>query len=238
MMHSLSRALLATATLFLSVTGIAAAQASASTTALSRQFSRIDFGISAVGQFTGTVSGPIVPTGASNCYIGPPFTGPCTNVVAQYASNTVGASGDIRYIAKPYIGVEFNYVWGRYTENYSPAPNGNSSFQVQTTSNEYSFGWVVTPPHPIFGFQPFASAGAGTNQFKPTAGGGNGAPHQFRATYYYNVGLQKEILNSSFGIRVAFRETFYLAPDFGQNYLTILKHTTTIQPNAGFYYRF
>src|SRR5580693_7664107 len=62
LMHSLSRALLATATLFLSVTGIAAAQ----TTPLSRQLSRIDFGISGVGQLTGTVSGPIVPTGASN----------------------------------------------------------------------------------------------------------------------------------------------------------------------------
>ena len=223
-MHSLSRALLATATLFLSVTGIAAAQ----TTAVSRQFARIDFGISAVGQLTGTVSGPIVPSGAPNAGV----------VTSQFASNTVGAMGNIRYVAKPYIGVEFNYVWGRYTENYSPAPNGASLFQVQTTSNETSFGWVVTPPHLIFGMQPFASAGAGTNNFKPTAGGGNGAPHQYRATYYYNVGVQKQLFDSNFGIRASFRETFYLAPDFGQNYLTILKHTTTLQPTVGFYLRF
>lgn len=223
-MHSLSRALLATATLFLSVTGIAAAQ----TTPFSRQMSRIDFGISAVGQLTGTVSGPIVPSGAANAGV----------VTSQYASNTVGAMGNIRYIAKPYIGVEFNYVWGRYTENYSPAPNGAPLFQVQTTSNETSFGWVVTPPYPIFGMQPFASAGAGTNNFKPTAGGGNGAPHQYRATYYYNVGVQKQLFDSNFGIRASFRETFYLAPDFGQNYLTILKHTTTLQPTVGFYLRF
>jgi hypothetical protein len=223
-MHSLSRALLATATLFLSVTGIAAAQ----TSAVSKQFSRIDFGISGVGQLTNTVSGPIVPTGAPNY----------PAVTSQYASNTVGAMANVRYVAKPYVGIEFNYVWGRYTENYSPAPDGSSLFQIQTTSNEYSFGWIVTPPHPIFGMQPFASAGAGTNQFKPTAGGGNGAPHQFRATYYYNVGLQKELFDSNFGIRASFRETFYLAPDFGQNYLTILKHATTYQPTAGFYYRF
>jgi hypothetical protein len=181
-----------------------------------------------VGQLTGTVSGPIVPTGASNAGI----------PTSQFASNTVGAMGNIRYVAKPYVGVEFNYVWGRYTENYSPAPDGSSLFQVQTTSNETSFGWVVTPPYPIFGFQPFASAGAGTNNFKPTAGGGNGAPHQYRATYYYNVGVQKEIFDSNFGIRASFRETFYLAPDFGQNYLTILKHTTTLQPTVGFYLRF
>ncbi|HXS14483.1 MAG TPA: hypothetical protein VN734_17420 [Acidobacteriaceae bacterium] len=223
-MHSLSRALLATATLFLSVTGIAAAQ----TTALSRQLARVDFGISGAGEFTNTVSGPIVAGGAANS----------GTVTSQYASNTVGALGNIRYVAKPYVGVEFNYGWARYTENYSPAPNGASLFQVQTTANEYSFGWIVTPPHPIFGLQPFASAGAGTTQFKPTGGGGNGAPHQFRATYYYNVGVQKEIADSHFGVRVSFRENFYIAPDFGQNYLTIKQHATTLQPTAGFYLRF
>lgn len=224
-MHSLSRALLATASFFLSVTGIAAAQ---TPSAFSRQMSHVDFGISAVGQITGTVSGPIIPGGAPNH----------GTTLSQYASDTVGATANIRYAPKPYVGVEFNYVWGRYTENYSPAPNGGSLFQVQTTSNEYSFGYLITPPHLIFSLQPFASAGAGTNQFKPTGGGGNGAPHQFRATYYYNVGLQKELFNSNFGMRASFRETFYLAPDFGQNYLTILKHTTTYQPTVGFYVRF
>lgn len=224
-MHSLSRALLATATLFLSATGIAAAQ---TPSGFSRQMSRIDFGISAVGQLNGTVSGPILPPGAPNF----------GHVVTQYGSNTVGASGNVRYTAKPYVGIEFNYVWGRFTENYSPAPNLSSLFQIQTTSNEYSFGYLVTPPHQIFGLQPFASAGAGTTQFKPTAGGGNGAPHQFRATYYYNVGVQKELFDSNFGVRASFRQNFLLAPDFGQNYLTILKHTYTIQPTFGFYVRF
>ena len=234
-MHSLSRALLVTASFFLSVTGIAAAQ----TTAFARQMSRVDFGISGAGELNNTVSGRIIPTGAPNCYITPPpNSGPCTNVVSQFASNTVGALANIRYVAKPYMGIEFNYGWARYTENYSPAPNNSSLFQIQTTANEYSFGYLVTPPHPIFGLQPFASAGAGTTQFKPTGGGGQGAPHQFRATYYYNVGLQKELFNSNFGMRVSFRQNFFLAPDFGQNYLTIKKRATTLQPTIGFYLRF
>jgi hypothetical protein len=225
-MHSLSRALLATATLLLSVTGIAAAQTT--TSAFARQLSKVDLGISGAGEFNRSVSGPILPSGAPN-------TGVNT---AQYASNTVGALVNIRYTAKPYVGVEFNFGWARYTENYTPAPNGSNLFQIQTTANEYSFGYLVTPPHPIFGLQPFASAGAGTTQFKPTGGGGNGAPHQFRATYYYNVGLQKDLFNGNFGMRASFRENFFLAPDFGQNYLTILKHTTTYQPTFGFYLRF
>jgi hypothetical protein len=225
-MHSLSRALLATATLLLSVTGIAAAQTT--TSAFARQLSKVDLGISGAGEFNRSVSGPILPSGAPN-------TGVNT---AQYASNTVGALVNIRYTAKPYVGVEFNFGWARYTENYTPAPNGSNLFQIQTTANEYSFGYLVTPPHPIFGLQPFASAGAGTTQFKPTGGGGNGAPHQFRATYYYNVGLQKDLFNGNFGMRASFRENFFLAPDFLQNYLTILKRTTTYQPTVGFYLRF
>src|SRR5579875_2074215 len=222
-MHSLSRALLATAAVLVSVTGIAAGQ----TTALSRQLSRVDLGISGAGAFNKTVSGPVLPTGAANY----------GTVLTQYGSNTLGALVNIRYIAKPYIGVEFNYGWARYTEKYSPAPNGGSLFQIQTTANEYSLGWIVTPPHPIFGLQPFVSAGAGSTEFKPTAGGGLGAPKQARATYYYNVGIQKDVF-SNFGLRASFRQNFLLAPDYGQNYLTILQHTTTIEPTAGFYLRF
>lgn len=225
-MHSLSRALLATATLLLSVTGIAAAQTT--TSPFARQLSKVDLGISGAGEFNRSVTGPILPSGAPNVGVN----------TAQYASNTVGALVNIRYTAKPYVGVEFNFGWARYTENYTPAPDGSSLFQIQTTANEYSFGYLVMPPHPIFGLQPFASAGAGTTQFKPTGGGGNGAPHQFRATYYYNVGLQKDLFNGNFGMRASFRENFFLAPDFLQNYLTILKHTTTYQPTAGFYLRF
>jgi hypothetical protein len=217
--------MLATATLFLSLTGIAAAQ----TTPFARQMARIDFGISGAGQLNNTVSGPVLPTGAPNAGVH----------MTQFGSNTVGALVSLRYTAKPYFGIEFNYGWGRYTENYSPSPDLSSNlFQIQTTANEYSFGYLVTPPHPIFGLQPFVSAGAGTTQFKPTGGGGQGAPHQFRATYYYSVGLQKELFDSNFGMRASFRENFLLAPDFGQNYLTIKQRATTIQPTIGFYLRF
>jgi hypothetical protein len=222
-MQSLSRALLATATLLISFSGIAAAQ----TTPLSRQLSRVDLGISGAGALNKTVSGPIIPTGAPNF----------GTVMTQFGSNTFGALANVRYIAKPYVGVEFNYGWARYTENYSPGPTGGL-FQVQTTANEYSFGWIVTPPHPIFGLQPFASAGAGSTEFKPTGGGGEGEPKQARATYYYNVGVQQEFSDSHFGLRVSFRQNFFLAPDYGQNYLTIKQHTTTIQPTAGFFLRF
>ena len=153
-------------------------------------------------------------------------------------ADIIALMGEAGYDAMAVGNHEFNYGWARYTQNFTPGFNGASLFQIQNTANEYSLGWVVTPPHPIFGFQPFVSAGAGSTEFKPTAGGGEGAPKQARATYYYNVGLQREFPDSHFGVRVSFRQNFFLAPDFGQNYLTILQHTTTIQPTAGFFLRF
>jgi hypothetical protein len=57
-------------------------------------------------------------------------------------------------------------------------------------------------------------------------------------TYYYSLGLQQSYANGHFGLRAGFRELFFLDPDFGQNYLTILKHATTYEPMIGFYLRY
>ncbi len=198
-------------------TATAAAQ-----TSLDRQLQYLDFGVQAIGQFTGSVSGPVVLPAVDSGAL-----------VSQNASSTVAALGTLRYTPRPYLGVEFNGSYGRFTEDYSVAP-----FQIQTEVNEFTFGYVVTPPYRIFGVKPYASVGAGTIRFAPTKGGGQGAPSEARLGEYYNVGIQKEILSDNFGVRVGFRQLFYEAPDFVQNYLTINKHTVTSEPMIGFYLRF
>ena len=75
-------------------------------------------------------------------------------------------------------------------------------------------------------------------EFAPTPGGGLGFPTQARATYYYSLGLQREYFSEHFGFRAAFRQNFFLAPDYGQNFLTIKQHTTTTSPAFGFYLKF
>jgi hypothetical protein len=203
---------------------VLSAQTDVPETPLVKQLHKLDLGVSGVGIYNTTVSGPIVPTQA-------PDYG---QVVTQYGSNTAGALVTLRYIAKPYVGLEFNYGYARYTENYTVAPG-----QIQTKVSEYTFGYIATPPHPIFGLQPYLGAGAGSQAFKPTPHGGQGAPEKARATYYYTLGVQKELgQNGHFGIRAGFRELFFLDPDFGQNYLTILKHSNTYEPQAGFYLRY
>lgn len=191
-------------------------------TRLQRQLANVDLGLQATGQFTGTVSGPVVL----------PAVDTGTNIT-QSVSNTVGFLGTLRYAPRPYLGAEFNGSYVRYTESYNVAP-----LQIQTQSNEFTFGYLVTPPYRIFGVKPFASVGVGTIRFAPTRGGGQGAPPEARMGEYYNVGFQKELFSENFGLRAGFRQLFFEAPDFVQNYLTINKRTSTVEPTIGFYLRF
>ena len=201
-------------------------------TALQKQLDKVDLSIAGVGIFNNTVSGTVIPVAPNQGL-----------AMSQFGSNTLGALVSIHYPAKPYFGLEFNYSYARYTENFEgPAvtsflPVGLSTFQVQTKVNEYTFGYLITPPYTIFGLQPFASVGAGPMAFKPTPGGGQELPEKARMTYYYSLGFGKD-LSPHFGLRAGFRELFFLDPDFGQNYLTILKHATTYEPMAGFYIRY
>jgi hypothetical protein len=209
--------------------GTASAQTDTPPTKLDKQLHKLDLSVNVVGEYNRTVTGTVVP---STTDTGLPIT--------QFGSNTAGALVALHYVPRPYVGFELNYGYARYTENYEgvaiQTALDTTNFQAQAKVNEYTFGYLVTPPHPVFGLQPFASAGYGVLAFKPTAGGGQELPEKARAEYYYSLGLQKDY--GHLGLRAGFRELFFLAPDFGQNYLTILKHTTTYEPMAGFYFRY
>jgi hypothetical protein len=197
-------------------------RAQAPQTEWDRQLARTELGGTAIGIITKGVSG----TNTLNP--------PNEQMITQDGSTTVGVLGTIRYTKSPLIGLEGNYSFARYTENFSAYIIGGA----QTRVNEYSLGWVFHL-HNFFTTQPFVSVGAGTTGFHPTAGGGQGLPFQYRATYYYNVGLDKALFRSQhFGARLAMRQVFFKAPDFGQNYLTIDKQTNTLEPSLGFYLKF
>lgn len=223
------------AALFASTLGVAHAQTTAPPNGFQKQMERLDLSVSGVGIYNNTVTGTVVT------YLAADNQG---QSITERGSNTLGALISIHYIAKPYVGLEFNYSYARYDEdftgpgiaNYFVPPSG-PEFQVQSKVNEYTFGYLITPPHLVLGWQPFISAGAGPQGFKPTPLGGQELPEKARMTYYYSLGLQKNY-GQHLGLRVGFRELFFLAPDFGQNYLTILQHATTMEPMAGFYLRY
>ena len=80
--------------------------------------------------------------------------------------------------------------------------------------------------------------GAGTTGFNPTPFGGQGLLQQYRANYYYAVGAEAPIYGPHLSIRAQVRQSFYLAPDFGANYLTIKQRTNTFEPGFGFVLRY
>jgi hypothetical protein len=199
-----------------------------------KQLQRLDLTLSAVGIFNSKVNGTVVNNlAALNA----------GEAMGQYGSNTVGFQASLQYVVKPYIGLEFNYGESRYTEHFTGLGVAHfqnlfsTGFLVQADASEFTIGWLVHPPHPIFGLQPFLSAGAGTQAFRPTAFGGQEEPEQARMVYYYSLGVTKEV-SKHFGFRGGFRELFFLDPDFGQNYLTILQHATTYEPTVGVYFHY
>lgn len=194
-------------------------------TFLSRQLDRLDVGVGGAAVITKSVSG--------------------TNYLSQPvdldSSTTLGAVVQVRYTKSPLLGLEFNYSYARFNENFSGSPfGGNAStavpFGVQTNASEYTVGYVAHLPS-ILGFQPFAGGGAGATAFKPTPLGGQSLPERARATYYYDIGVDDQFTRF-FGVRAQFRQAFYKAPDFGQNYLTINQQTITSEPTVGFYIKF
>lgn len=166
----------------------------------------------------------------------------------QVPGSTLGALVTIRYTKSPYFGLEFNYTYARFTQkfrcntgtpNFPCNPGDDIYFPggVQNNASEYSFGYVIHPPREFFGTKPFVSLGLGATAFRPTSFGGQGLSSRARMTYFYAVGLEKE-LSPHFGLRGQLRQTFYKAPDFGQNLITLQQQTWTFEPGFGFVVHF
>ena len=214
------------------VSGVSSARAQADAgsvppTRFDRLVSHFSFAASAVGEFDSSVSGPVQNN-----------VSPSDGTLSVQPTHSVGAMGTIRAKRSPWVGGEFNYRWAKYTYNFNYTNSGVVNFSSQNTANELTLGYIAQPDHPVFGFQPFVGVGAGSVEFKPSKSSGSGLPVQARAAYYYTVGGDKPIVNDTFGLRVGFRQVFYLAPDFGQNYLLIKKLAISSEPTVGFYVHF
>lgn len=187
-------------------------------TKMQRFFSHIDVGLEGTGVFTKSVTG----------------TTPLDTTVTQSGSNTFGGLFAVRATKSPWVGMEVNLGYSRYTQSYTCCQLEGGA---QANAEEFTVGYVVHPPTTIFGTKPSFSAGSGVLAFKPTSLGGQNFNTQARQVYYYSANTDVPLADF-FAIRLGFRQQFYLAPDFGQNYITIKKHTTTSEPVVGFIFHF
>jgi len=198
-------------------------QADAAPTPLGRFLTHIDVGLNGTGVFTRQTTGTVT-TGATK-----------GTTLTQNTSNTFGGLFTLRATKSPYVGLEGNVGYARFTESYSCC---NLQGGAQSNAYEYTLGYLIHPPHEIFGAKPYAAVGAGTVAFRPTVNGGQSLSTQARAVYYYHVGADIPAYSDFFSIRLGFRQLFYLAPDFGQNYLTTKQRTVTSEPVIGFVFHF
>jgi hypothetical protein len=219
--------------LFLSLTAFsiaASAQTTAAETPLDKFAAHFDLGVSATGEITSNTSGPN--------YL--------NQQLALAPSTTVGALVELRYTRSPRVGIALNYGFARYTDNYT-FTNGNNTpsgtFQgalgIQTQAAEYTLGYVGHFGEFLGIIHPFIGLGGGVMAFRPTPGGGSGLHvGESRGLAYYAVGAEAPLLGDNFGLRVQFRQQFFGAPDFNQNYLANGARSSTIQPTVGFYLKF
>jgi hypothetical protein len=181
--------------------------------------------------FNSTVTGPVIPLAAN--------TG---QSITQYGSNTLGALVSIGYTAKPYVGFEFNYGYARYTENYTGAGSvvccTTNDFQIQTGADEITLGYVAHPPHPIFGLQPYPRRRRGLHRVQAHSTRRRRCQPNTPAPCTTTPSACRRTSRRTSACAWAFRQLFFLDPDYGLNYLTILKHANTYEPAAGFYLRY
>jgi hypothetical protein len=219
-------------------------------TALQKQLAKVDLGLVAVGEIGTSVSG-IEQRDAHVTTVFDGTTYTSSTLLAISPSSTAGELATLRYTAKPWVGFEFNFGNLRYTQNYTftttttPAPPANFPSSpnylvggVQSGARELTLGYVAHLKYHPLGITPYLGVGGGTIKFTPTPGGGQHLPFQYRAAYYYQLGVEDNFPNSPFGMRLGFRQLIYLAPDFLQNYLTITRRTITSEPTVGFFVRF
>ena len=207
---------------------LAHAQSTEPPTFLDRQLARTDFSVSATGEISSNTTG----------------TNYLNQTVTLNPSTTVGFWIGLRYSYSAFKGVEINYHQARFTDNYNVSSSPTVANQtplalaIQTNAAEYSVGYLVHTPKQYFGLQPYASVGIGAMDFRPTPGGGQGLPKEGVRSEYYTLGVDSPVYYNHLGLRVGFRQTFFLKPDYFQNYLTDNKHEISSEPTIGFFIRF
>ncbi|SNT24999.1 Outer membrane protein beta-barrel domain-containing protein [Granulicella rosea] len=211
----------------LAVPSAAFSQEAKPETPLVRQLGKMDFAVLGAGEFSTSSNG----------------TNYLSQTVNLKPSSTLGYRITLHYQKSPWFGLQFNYGYARYSQNFTLGASTTTStpaefFGIQTNAKEFTGSYVVHTPHKYFGVIPFAEVGAGTLKFAPTAAGGEGFKQQYRALYTGGIGAETYLLGDHFGARAELREMFYNAPDYLTNYVTIHQRAMTTQPAVGVFLRF
>jgi opacity protein-like surface antigen len=159
------------------------------------------------------------------------------NGIRQHTTDSGGLLVSYRNRFSRLFGADLSYG---YTRNTQQNLTSAGAFGVQSNIHQATAALVVNAPGRVFGFRPFALAGAGALTFSPTNNLGGivpGADTQAKAAFVYGGGGDFDI-NDRFALRLEYRGLVYKRPDFGLTALNFDATTHTAQPSAGFVIRF
>jgi hypothetical protein len=156
-------------------------------------------------------------------------------------TDSFGGLFSIREHPVSWAGIEVNYSYNRYTQDFTSPANAASPVpydaRVKTNVHEATAAYMF---HPHFrNLQPFINIGGGALDFAPTtvtsvATGSN----QWRGAGLLEVGFDVPTSNPHFGFRVQGRTLVYRAPNYNNALLSSKSWVSTEEPTFGAYYRF
>jgi opacity protein-like surface antigen len=158
----------------------------------------------------------------------------------QTPSNGAGGMIELRHISSPFVGYELAFSYNKANQKYEPDPAGcvltcqNDETKITGGALEFAVNYVVSKE--IGNLRPFAVGGLGVYIVTPGATPyGNNTP--IRGTYIYGGGVDYNI-GRHLGVRAQFRGNLYKAPNVSAIFPATGKYTQSLEPMAGFFYRF
>lgn len=153
----------------------------------------------------------------------------------QGATSKPGVLATLGFHPVSWAGVEFNYQFAQFDEQYSfyysGQPTTRQYARVPVAFHEATAAYQFHPPH--IKFQPYVNVGGGAVDFLPYL-----ATNQWRAAGLLETGFDIPTRSPHLAIRIQGRVLIYRAPNFSNSSLSTRSWVATEEPTAGFVYRF
>ncbi|MGA9060872.1 MAG: hypothetical protein WB341_04305 [Terracidiphilus sp.] len=161
----------------------------------------------------------------------------------QTPSNSEGGLFELRHIANPFVGYEFNYSFNPANESYAQEAGLTACaepvclegpLQISGKANQFGVNWVVSLKSGKL--RPFALGGVGLRITVPGY-----SPQSVntvvRPAFVYGGGLDWSFL-PHFGLRLQVRGNMTKAPNLSDAYNSTAAYTQIYEPMGGVFYRF
>ncbi len=157
--------------------------------------------------------------------------------VTDHSTGSVAVRLSYAYLFSQRTAVEISYAYSRNSQDY--LAGGMETAGVQTAVNQYTVALTYRIPFHAEKFHPYALAGTGALQFRPTTAIGNpsgGAPEN-RGAFVYGAGVDLDV-TPHIGVRAEYRGLLYTTPNFALSTLGGGAWTHMAEPSVGAFYRF